>query len=194
MIIGVTSSMGCGSSTVAKMLQKFGASLISADDIAQKVLESAAVKKQLIKTFGHIILKGKKIDRKRLAHMAFKNETETKKLNEITHPVIIKKIESKIKRLKKKNKKKPIVIDAALLFETGLNNLTDRVIVVTASREKQLRRLQDKGFTEKEALQRIKAQLPLSRKTTQADYVIDNNGALKITQAKVKTLWQTLTR
>ena len=182
MIVGVTSSMGGGATTVAKMLK---GKLVSADEIARKVLQKKEVKLKLVKAFGRDILTGKKISRKRLAALAFKDKKSLKKLNTITHPLILKEIRN---QLRAKKKAKLVVLDAPLLVESGLAKDVDKVILVRASRETQLKRLMQKHFSREQALQRIKAHYALSRKARQADFLVENNGPLKETRAQVNAI------
>lgn len=194
MILGITSSIGCGATTVARMFQKLGAKMVSADEIARKVIDQASVKKALVKAFGQeILLKGKtkEIDRKKLAEKAFASKTALGRLNAITHPKIILAAKKQLKALKKL-KPKLIVFDAPLLFEAHVEHLVERVLVVKASRETQLKRLMQKGYSEKQARQRISVQLPLSQKILKADFVVNNNGTLNATRKQVKMLWRVL--
>jgi dephospho-CoA kinase len=166
MIIGITGNFGSGKTTVANMLKKLGYSVIDADKIGHDILKKE-VKKQVLKVFGKDILKKNQIDRKKLGKIVFNDKSKLKKLNKITHPIIIKKINKKIKSIK--NKK--IAIDAAVLIEAKWYKICDKVIVVKISRENQLKRAKNKEY----AKAIIKSQLPQNKKLKYADFVIDNN-------------------
>lgn len=189
MILGVTSCMGGGASTVAKMLKAKGAKVVSADEVAGEILERPAVKLELAKAFGREILAGHKVDRKKLAERAFESKASLKRLNEITHPPIIKEIKKRLKRLKKA---RLAVLDAPLLVEAGLSDEVDKIVLVRASRQTQLNRLGQKGLGREQALKRIKAHYSLARKARQADYFIDNNGSLKETRQQLNAILEEL--
>jgi dephospho-CoA kinase len=107
------------------------------------------------------------------------------------YPQIIRIIKEKIKASKSQN----IILDAPLLIEAGLEGLADKLLVVTISREEQLKRLLRKTNLKKaDILKRIRAQYPLSRKVRMADFIIDNSGRLKETKEQVnkirRLLWK----
>ncbi len=109
-----------------------------------------------------------------------------KKLNALVHPLVKKEI---LKRAKKM-KGKVIVIDAPLLIETGMQKEVDKIIVVSAKKEKQLQRLmEENGLSEWEAIKRIHSQLPLRKKEKKADFVIENNFGLKELKKKTLEVW-----
>jgi dephospho-CoA kinase len=188
MIIGVTSVMGGGASTVAKMFQGKKGKLVSADAISQKILKSKTVRSRLVKAFGPSILSGKAIDRQKLAAIAFENKANLKKLNSITHPPILREARARLR----KHKKGLLVLDAPLLVETGLVKEVDKVVLVKASRKARLARLEKKGFAREQALKRFKAHYSLRKKAGQADFVVDNNGSLKETRNQVNSIMEKL--
>lgn len=189
MILGVTSCMGCGASTVTKMLKAKGAKVVSADEIAGELLKKPAIKIKLVKAFGKEIIVKKKVDRKKLAELAFESKIPLKKLNDITHPPILKEIKQRLGKLKKS---RLVVLDAPLLVESGLVKNVDKLILVRASRETQLKRLMQKNVSREQALKRIKAHYSLTRKAKQADYFIDNNGSLKDTREQLNAILEEL--
>jgi dephospho-CoA kinase len=189
MILGVTSCMGCGASTVTKMLKAKGAKVVSADEIAGELLKKPAIKIKLAKAFGKEIIVKKKVDRKKLAELAFESKISLKKLNDITHPPILREIKQRLGKLKKS---RLVVLDAPLLVESGLVKNVDKLILVRASRETQLKRLMQKNVSREQALKRIKAHYSLTRKAKQADYFIDNNGSLKDTREQLNAILEEL--
>ena len=190
LIIGLTGSFGSGKSTVCRMLKSYGAEIIDADKIAHQLLQPASpVYKKVVRAFDNNILRGKNIDRAKLAGLVFGNIHCLRKLNSIVHPPIISLIKNKIRRLRHKT----IVIDAPLLIEAGLAPLAKNLVVVTVSTGEQLKRLLKKtGFKKKDILKRIKAQMPLKNKVRLADFVIDNSGTKAQTRRQVQDLWKTI--
>ena len=137
--------------------------------------------------FGNgIIAVGGAIDRRKLAKAAFKNKNSRLALEKITHPEIIREIKKAIKTELKK--KKTVCLEAPLLFEAGISNLTDAVLVVYASKKTELNRLKKKGYSESEAESRIKAQLPIEEKLKEADFVIVNESGLSGLKKQVSAI------
>lgn len=186
-IIGLTGGPGTGKSTVAAMFRRKGVRVIDADRIAHSlVAPGSAGYRAVVREFGSGILASDgRIDRRRLGQRIFSERRHRDKLNAILHPRIIRRIKAAANAAEE-----PIVvIDAPLLFETGLEKTVDTVIVVTASRRKQIERLKVRtGLSRKDILCRIAAQLPLKEKAGKADFVIDNNGTVRQTKEKMESI------
>jgi dephospho-CoA kinase len=195
LIIGLTGGIVSGKSTVARMFKDLGAKIVDADKLGHKViLPQETAWKRIIEIFGKDILqKDQTINREKLGKIVFANQNLLKKLNKITHPEIIKLIKKEISLAKNdsKEEKKILIIDAALIYETKIDRLMDKIIVVYLDEEEQLKRLiKRNNLSEKEALQKIKSQIPLKEKIEIADYVIDNSNSLDKTKEQVETIWQ----
>ena len=195
LIIGLTGGIVSGKTTVAKMFKDLGAKIIDADQLGHKViLPHKPAWKKIVRLFGKDLLKEDlKINRKRLGRIVFNNQNLLKKLNEITHPEIIKLIKKEIKSIKDKTDKKDdiLIIDAALIYEAKIDNLMDKIIVVYINEEKQIERLMERNnLSAQESLKRIKSQTPLKEKVKMADYVIDNSNSLDKTKEQVKKIWR----
>ncbi|MCL1924164.1 MAG: dephospho-CoA kinase [Defluviitaleaceae bacterium] len=144
-VIGVTGSSGSGKSYVSKLFEKFGALIIDADKVGHSILENEA-KEKILKEFGTV-------SRKELAAQVFSNKEKLNILNNIMHPLIIDKILNIIKT------NNFVVIDAALLFETGLDKYCTETIYVFASYNTILERIiQRDGITREHAMARLKSQ------------------------------------
>jgi dephospho-CoA kinase len=82
-----------------------------------------------------------------------------------------------------------VVLDIPLLFESKLESLVDKIIVVSVTKELQLERLIKRNqLTEEEALSRIRSQMPLEEKVSRADNVIDNSGTLEETKQQLEEI------
>jgi len=187
-VVAITGGFGTGKSTVAVFLKKIcGARLISADEIAHKLARpGTSVYRKIVSAFGKgMIKKDRSIDRLKLAEAAFSSSMLLNKLNRIMHPEVIRIIKKEIGR--KRNK--VLLLDVPLLFETGLHRLADKVIVVKATRQQQVKRiLRKSALSEKDVLKRIRAQMPLPEKVRRADFLIDNSGTLDSTKKQVENL------
>ncbi|MBU1061942.1 MAG: dephospho-CoA kinase [Candidatus Omnitrophica bacterium] len=192
MVVGVTGSFGSGKTTVAKMFAELGAYVIDADTIAHSLMmPGKEVYKEIVRHFGNRILRrNRKIDREKLAEFVFKEKPKLRLLNRLVHPGVIKRINEIIMV---NGKKRIVVIDAALLVETGFYKKIDRLIVVRCNRNKQVERVfSAKGKTKKDIQQRIKMQAPLKKKLVRADFIIDNSASITKTRVQVERIWKQL--
>jgi len=157
---------------------------IDADSVAHQVLDEQY--QAIAKEFGEAFVKNKKVDRKRLGSMIFADKKKRKVLEALLHPLIYDKIVEKSTLLDKSAE--PYIVDIPLFFEGGRYNI-DKVIVVYATKEQQLKRLmQREGCSEKEALARINTQIDIEEKRKNATYVIDNSGDLKQLQYETERI------
>jgi len=181
MIIGITGSFGTGKTTVANMFEKFGFKVINADKLYHdNFYKNHPLKNKIKKEFGTL-------NRNQLKKIVFNDDKKLKKLNKITHPVIIKAIKEEINKIKKINKKINIVVDAPLLFETRFDKFFDKIIVVKCDKKTQINRiLKNKKYTKKEINKIINSQMPLKEKIKKADIVVDNSKSLKDISIQIK--------
>ena len=192
MIVGVTGSFGSGKTTIAKMFEFLGAYVIDVDSVCHSLMEpKRKVYKRIVRYFGTEILgTDRRIKRSLLAEIVFREKSKLKLLNRLIHPEAIREVN---KIIKAKKKKKIIVVDAALLVETGFYKRMDKLIVVKANRKKQVERLlRSKGEKRRGVLQRIGMQAPLKEKLVCADFIIDNSGLRRETRVRVEKIWQNL--
>ncbi len=196
-VVGLTGGIASGKSTVSLLLEEKGAVIIDADKIARQIMEPGKPAwKKVVNHFGNEILnENNDIDRKKLADIVFSDKEQLKQLNNFTHPEIIKEIKAQLEYYKRQQRK-VIVIDAALLIEVGLHKIVDEVWVVAASEKIQLERLliRDKNLSVKQAMDRIKSQMPQNEKLKYAHRVIDNSGSIENTKIQVDEIWRELTK
>ena len=193
-VIGLTGGLATGKSTVAMMFAKLGARVINADRVArQQMRPGTPGYRAIVKLLGKGVVRRGRLDRKAIAGRVFKDRTLLAALNRVVHPAVRAVTLKEITRLKRTFPKANVVLDVPLLFESGMDKLTDVTVVVRASRKKQIARAKrNLGITAEEAGKRIRAQMPLRDKIRQADIIIDNNGTLNQTQKQVKRIWQKL--
>ena len=193
LVIGLTGGIASGKSTVAQMFQQCGITVVDADVIAKEAVEQGMPAYQKIaETFGQgVLLETGDIDRRKLGEIVFANEEKRLQLNAIVHPEV-RKMMIKQRDEAIRAGERFVVLDIPLLYESGLEHLTDKVIVVWVPKELQLERLMKRNrFNEDEALNRIHAQQSLDEKKKRADAVIDNSGSLKDTEAQLHQLLDT---
>jgi len=193
LIVGLTGGIASGKSTVSLLLKNKGAVIIDADEISRNILiPGKPAWTKVIEHFGEKVLRDdKNIDRKKLAQIVFSDKKELELLNSITHPIIIEEIKRQLEYYKKEDEE-VVVIDAALLLELGLNSLVDEVWVVAVDEKTQLERLmlREKNLSRKEALKRIKSQMPLQDKLKYAQRIIDNTGEIERTKKQLDEIWR----
>ena len=193
LVLGVTGSMGSGKSTVARMFKDKDCQFIDADKLVHKSLGiGSVVYKEIVASFGEGILKHNKcIDRAKLARLAFADKTALSRLNNIVHQAVI----AEIKRRIKSSGKKIIILDAALIIETGLKRMVDKLVVVTATKRQQILRSQRRlALSKNEISRRIKYQISQNAKLRLADFIIDNSGVISKTRKQVSEIRRTLAR
>lgn len=169
--IVLTGGIASGKSTVSALMQLYGFRVIDADKIAHKVLDESSA--EVIKSFGSEYVVGNRVDRKKLGALIFADKEKREQLEAIVHPKIRDEILSQAKQ--QESFGKPYFIDIPLFFEReGVYNI-DKVLIVYTTKEQQLERLMKReGLSEKEAMQRVDAQLPIDSKRDRATYIIDN--------------------
>ncbi|MFW6256930.1 MAG: dephospho-CoA kinase [Bacillota bacterium] len=192
MIIGLTGGIASGKTTAARFLEELGAYIINADQVSRLIMQPQKKGyREVVEEFGQKILDQKgEIDRSKLGEIIFSDPRKRKKLEEITHPLIIAEMKAKIKKLKEEGKD-PIVLEIPLLFETGMEQMVDQVWVVYVDETTQLDRLQNRNdLSRPEAQKRINSQMSLEEKSKRADIVVDNNGDKQDLKNEITTLWE----
>jgi dephospho-CoA kinase len=193
LVIGLTGGVGTGKTTAARMFKQAGADVIDADRIVHGFLaRGSTAYREIVKVFGaEILLQNGEINRRDLGKLVFKDRRLRKKLERILHP----RVKRRINELIKLSRKKLVIVDAPLLYEAGMERSMDKVVVVVASSDTQMRRCRSrKGFSKEEIISRIASQLPLKDKIRSADFVIDNNGTRTHTHAQVELIRRSLWR
>lgn len=192
-VIGLTGGIASGKSTVSRMLRQKGAYIIDADEIAKDIVKPGKPAwEDIVRHFGRDILdESGNIKRKMLGKIVFSDEKKLKLLNRITHPGIVDRIKEELEASRRRNEK-VVVIDAALLLEIGLDVLTDEVWVVVVDEKTQIDRLikREGTLSYTEAVERIRAQMPLEEKLKFATRIIDNSGTIEETQKQVDEIWR----
>ncbi len=185
---GLTGGISTGKSTVAQFFQKWGVTVIEADKISREICQKDKEGwKRIKEVFGESVFDPDgELNRQKLGDLVFSDAKKRKLLEAITHPLIMERARSLIR--KHFDEGQPLVlVEAALLFEAGYDKEFHGIIVVTCKPEQQVKRLcQRAGIDKDKALQMIDSQMPLAQKVKRATFVIDNSGTLQQTQATTK--------
>jgi len=197
LILGITGGIASGKSTVAEMMRGFGAPVIDFDLLAREVVEpEKPAWKDIVACFGaRVLRKNGSLDRKKLSRLVFHDPEKRKKLESITHPLIADLYLSRIRKIARKDPHAVVLAVIPLLFETHLEDLVHKILVVYIPREMQAERLMKRDAISREQAENIlKAQLPIDVKMENADFVIRNEKGLEETRKQVADLWQVITR
>jgi dephospho-CoA kinase len=178
-LVGLTGGVATGKSTVAKMFKRCGAIVIDADKLARAVVEPGKPAwHAIVNTFGsQVVRPDRSLDRHVLGAMVFRNRSKLRRLERIIHPRVAREQQRLVRRIAKRKPHAVVIYEVPLLFEAGVDKRVDKIIVVTADRNTQIARLKKRnGLSRAEALRRISSQMPLAKKTQQADHLL--NGTL----------------
>ena len=175
-IIGLTGPTGAGKSSLTEIAEQNGFYVIDCDAFARKAVEKQTEGlKALVKAFGEDILsKSGELDRKKLAEKAFSSKENTELLNKTILPFIAELIKAEMKSRAK------IILDAPTLFESGLNEICDKTVAVTADTKTRLARIMARDtINEDAAMLRINAGKTDEYYKERADFILYNNGDLE---------------
>ncbi len=189
LLVGVTGGIGSGKSMVCGEFRELGRSVLNADDIARKILDTdERVKRRVQETFGPgAYLVGGELDRKNMAAMVFANPRLRKKLNAIVHPEVFRAIEEMTRALPPGQRKPYLIVEAALIYESGYDRTLDCVVVVDAPEETRIARIMQRDSCSREdVLRRIRSQMSARVKAARADFLIVNDRNTTELAAKVR--------
>lgn len=176
--IGITGGIGSGKTTVCNLFAKRNRVVVSADHIANDLTEKdEKIRREISSAFGpEIYSDDGSLDRRALARIVFKSPSRRDLLNSIVHPPTLKRIQQYIEQLPPEKRFPYVLVEAALIFETGMNTWLDFTLVVAADEENRIARVMRRDAVSREdVLLRIKSQMSADNKVRRADYVLWNN-------------------
>lgn len=178
--MGLTGNVASGKTTVADRWRELGVTVVDADRLGHEVLEEdAEAREALVAEFGSGILgPGGGIDRGALGDAAFASPARVARLNAIVHPPLLERLDQELERARGEGVELT-VIDAALVFEFGLGEVLDVLVLVAApasAREERLRR--SRGMDAERFRRVMETQIPDDEKVEACDYVIVNDGSI----------------
>jgi len=195
--VGLTGSIAVGKSHVLSVLAELGAHVLDADEIAREVVQPGTKGlKSVCDAFGDAVLNDDgTLNRSQLGSIVFADEAKRVQLNKLLHPLILAVQDDRIRELQQHDPEGIVIIDAALMIESGGFRRLDKLIVVHCRPELQLQRLMSRdGLSREAAEQRINSQMPQEQKKKYADFLIDTSGDFESTRARAKAVYEELQR
>jgi len=183
-IIGLTGGIASGKSTVSRTVAELGARIINTDEIAHQIIEPGEPAwDDIVKYFGEGVLNpDNTINRIKLGAIVFQDPASLQQLNSITHPRVMERMRSDLRRIEEEQPEAVVFMEVPLLYETHMEKLCREVWVVWVDSETQITRLMARdNIGPEDALRRIASQMPLEEKAKRADRVIDNTGSIEET-------------
>ena len=185
--IVITGLIGSGKSTVAEILKEKGYDLISADEVNRELIKKGGKNYIAIKNEPIFApaFDGDFLDKKKLAEIIFNDKEKMEKLNEISHTNIIAAINEMVEN----SKEDKVFIEVPLFFKIKDRFPHDLVILVTASREFQIKRLMARDKIDYDfALRKIESQDELEEMKKQSDIIIDNSGDIESLRRQIEEI------
>jgi dephospho-CoA kinase len=192
--IALTGGAGSGKSTVARMFKELGAAVLDADAAARDAVRPGSPAwEELKRAFGpEFFREDGSLNRGKMARLAFSDARARQTLNAILHPEITRLLRERVQALAEAGEEL-VIVEVPLLFEAGLQDAYDRIMVVFADPPQQRQRLGERDERDTEEIAGIlAAQWPLEKKRQLAHYVVDNCGALEDTKKQVENIWRDL--
>lgn len=175
--IGLTGGIGSGKTTALNKFGELGVPCFIADDEAKKLYNIPSFCTELAKHFGDNILDDNGlVNKKELAKIVFSNQDALNTLNGLIHPKVRQIFSDWCDQIEQSDKNIPyILIESAILYETGLNKLLDGVIVVYLDKEERIKRAMLRDNATREQIEaRMSKQMPDEKKLELADFIILN--------------------
>jgi dephospho-CoA kinase len=194
-VVGLTGSIATGKSSVASVFREAGAKVIDADRLARNVVKKGTPAwRAVVDTFGPgILLFSGEIDRRQLGAVIFSDPIQRDRLNAIVHPYVITETAKMLEQIEIQDPQAVVVLDVPLLFEAGMDEGLDEIIVVYVPESVQRQRLMARDrLTVKEAMDRIRTQIPIEEKKNRATIVIDNSAEPSLTRKQALAVYREL--
>nr|WP_155843840.1 dephospho-CoA kinase [Agromyces luteolus] len=196
-MIGLTGGIASGKSTVARRLVEHGAIHLDADQLARRVVEPGSTCLQsIVDEFGQGVLRPDgTLDRQRLGELVFRDEGARARLNAIVHPAVRELSGRLIAKAEEEDPQAVVVYDVPLLVEAQVDHPFDLVVVTSAPKRAQVKRLvEERGLDPIQAEARVDAQVSDEERRAVADVVIDTGGTIAHTMSQADALWVDIER
>ncbi|MCR4664621.1 MAG: dephospho-CoA kinase [Paludibacteraceae bacterium] len=179
MLIGLTGGIGSGKTTIANALRERGYEVYDTDSAAKRLVMTSPVRQAIENLLGEDVYDGDRYISSKVAQRVFANAGLLQQLNDIIHPVV----RQDLKQTAQEHNKGLLFVESAILYESGFDLECDYIIAVIAPKPLRIARTMARdNKTEEQVKSRIKAQMSNCQLRHRADYVVENNGKMTVTQ------------
>jgi dephospho-CoA kinase len=193
--VGLTGNIASGKSSVARTWARLGAHVIDADVLARRAVEPGTPGLEAIReAFGDGVIRDGALDRGAMRRRVFSDPAARKRLESIVHPEV-GRLRAEAEAALAADGAAVVVHDIPLLYEVGLQDTFDAVVVVDAPAELRADRLAAaRGLSPSEIRDVMGSQMPAEEKRRRADIVIENAGTMAALESEAERVWRTLER
>jgi len=193
--VGLTGNIASGKSHATQVFAELGAHVIDADSIAHELLlPGTETYLGVLQAFGpDILLQDRTVDRRKLGRIIFRDTSKRLLLNSLIHPEVRAEVLRRMADQENVSAAGIIIVDAALMIESGFYKQFDKIIVVYCDAGLQLQRVIARdGLTVEEARDRMASQIPMEERLTYADYRIETSGTFRQTREQIEAIYRDL--
>jgi dephospho-CoA kinase len=171
--LGITGGIGSGKSTVCRVFNVLGIPVFSADPVANEIIDTdSRIKEGIIAITGKDLYKSGDLDRTELASLIFNDKSMLDRVNSLVHPVVF----NHFRNWMMEQEAPYVIMEAAILFESGASKLVDKVATVVAPIEERVERVMNRNtLTREQVLERTRNQMDDGERVRLSDYVIHNS-------------------
>jgi len=195
LLVALTGGIAAGKSVVAQIFKQLGCYIHESDTLAHRLMmPEKTAWKAMVDHFGRGILNpDKTINRGALGNIVFDDPKERRYLNDLLHPLVMKKKKEIIRRVKNQGWYKIFVSVAALTIESGFTDYFDKIVVVYCDKKTQMKRLMERdNIGREEALKKLRSQLQPEEKLKFADYIINTSDSIQQTVERAEQVFRNL--
>jgi dephospho-CoA kinase len=171
--LGITGGIGSGKTSVCRVFEVLHIPVFSADRVAQEIMESNdELKKGINSIAGRELYEDGKLDRMVLANIIFNDSSLLNRVNSLVHPVVFEYF----RRWVPEQTAPYVIMEAAILFESGASEFVDRIATIVAPEEERIRRVILRNKLSREhIIERIRNQMDDETRAKNSDYIINNS-------------------
>jgi dephospho-CoA kinase len=193
--VGLTGNIASGKSHATAVFAELGAHIIDADVVAHELLApQTATYRKVVDAFGpEIVNDDGTINRRRLGGIVFHDTDKRLLLNSLVHPDVRAEVLRRVVEIDGDGRDGILIVDAALMVESGSYKMYDKLIVVHCAPALQIARIVARdNLSIAEARARMAAQLPAEEKLKVADYAVDTSGTFRQTREQIEAIYRSL--
>ena len=179
--VGVTGGIGSGKSDFCRLFEAEGIPIFYADTVARNLVESSEeIQARIRRVFGSTAVgENGRLNRAKLGEVVFSDTEMREKLNAIIHPHVFQAFDEFVEHNSPKSNLPFLIAEAALIFESRMDQKLDYVIVIDAPEEVRIRRIQRRDAVSREDVKRrVASQMPVEKKLARADFIVRNEGTV----------------